>query len=749
MNILYVGDDSPASTSRHRADALRRLGHTVEHVNPFADLSRHVQGWRGILHYRTGYRLLGPQVRQWLEQQKARLTQAGKTPFDLCWVDGGELLGADVIDGLHALASKVVLFNHDDPTGGRDGARFNTFRAALPKYDLCVVVRPFNVDEFRALGARDVMRVFMTYDEVRHASPPQDGSIPAEFDNDVVFIGRNMNGEGRDLLLLALVQQGLKPAIWGDNWQRSAVWNELKPYWKGGSIAGSDYVNAMKHARICLGMLSKGNRDQHTTRTMEIPYAGGLLCAERTDEHQALYAEDVEAVFWATPEECAAKCKALLADPQRIAAIKRAGHARVIHNQVGNEDVCRAVLSRLAHTQTPMQHRVFVFDSHPVQYKAPVYQALERTTPGLFEVIYASDASVKGYKDIEFGVHFAWDTPLMDGYTHRVLNNENPDQKGKPAQYHGKGIYQMLKRERPAAVMLTQSHYHFDHAAYFSALRLGIPILIRQETQDATYAQQRSVVKSTLRNLAYRAYYAPARHFFVFGKLNQTHLLAHGVSKARMSFARFSVPDPLQGWATEAKQTAADAKRSELGVAPGKRVLGFFGKLIPKKHPDLIFDALDHLPAASLAKLELMFVGAGELEPMLRSRAEAALQRHGVRTHFTGFINQSHLPGYYLATDLMVLPSRHLGEAWGLVVNEALQAGCAVAITDGVGCHVEFGQLARVKVSPVEDAAKLAASIAALIDQPRDFDWARDAMATYSTEAAAKSLHAVFKELAS
>lgn len=394
-----------------------------------------------------------------------------------------------------------------------------------------------------------------------------------------------------------------------------------------------------------------------------------------------------------------------------------------------------------------MSGKVFVFDTHPVQYKAPVYQKIEELTPGLFEVIYASDSSVKGYKDVQFGVHLAWDTPLMQGYQHRVLGTEDASKSPTPAQFSGKGVFELLKRERPAAVMLTQSRYHFDHVAYFSALWLRIPILIRQETQDVTYAQQRSAVKSVLRSAMYRAYYAPARHYFAFGRLNHEHLRSHGVPEARISFARFSVPDLIEHWGVEAKQQAADQMRAKLGVASGKKVLGFFGKFIDKKHPDLIFDALEHLPAEQRQRVELMFVGAGDLEPVLRERAAQALARHGVRTTFTGFINQTALPDYYLATDVMVLPSRHLGEAWGLVVNEALNAGCAVAITDGVGCHVEFGHLARVRVSPVEDAQALARSLGELLAFSRDFSWALPDMQGYSTQAAACALHRVFKEV--
>jgi spore maturation protein CgeB len=742
MKILYIGDTSPSSTSRHRSDALERIGHEVTRLSPYQALSGYLQGWAGVLHYRTGYALMRRRVQAWVEQALEALP-----PHDLCWVDSGDLLDDVAVRRLRMFCGRVVLFNHDDPTGGRDGARFNTFMKGLPEYNLCVVVRPFNVDEYLQCGARSVIRTHMTYDEVRHAPvDAPDGRVPAQFDNDIVFIGRNMNGEGRDLVLLALIRAGLKPAIWGDNWQRSPVWPELAPFWRGGSIAGRDYVDAIRHARICLGMLSKGNRDQHTTRSMEIPYAGGLLCAERTAEHQALYEEGEEAVFWSSPEECVAVCRALLADPVRIARIKAAGRARVISNRVGSEDLCRTVLAQVAAQRaTPPRQRVLIMDVQPVQYKAPVYQALEVMQPGLFEVVYASDTSVKGYRDAEFGVTVAWDTPLMSGYRHRVMGNEREGCTGEPRQYHGRGLWQLLKQVRPAAVMLTQSRYHFDLWAYACAVLQGIPVLVRQETQDAMFAQQRGWLKSRVRSGLYRLYYASAQHFFVFGQLNRQHLLDHGVKRIDTSDAWFSVPDPLEWWDEARKLEARRALRASLAIADDAKVVGFFGKLIAKKHPDLILEAVRRLSPEQARQLHLVFVGAGDMGPQLQKQAEALHAECGVQVHFPGFINQSALAPWYLATDVFVLPSRHQGEAWGLVVNEALQAGCAVAITEGVGCHVEFGGWERVRVTPVEDAAALARSLAELLPMPRDFSWARTGMAAYSTRAAAASLRRVFE----
>ena len=155
MRVLYLGGAHPSSTSRHRADALRRLGCAVTHLDPQEAIAAQTKGrWLGALHYRTGYSLTRAVVESWLQRQLH-----GKDRFDLCWVDSGELLGPKAIADLRDRAGYVVLFNHDDPSGPRDRLRFMTLRAAIAQYSLCVVVRDINVAEFQSLGARDVMRV--------------------------------------------------------------------------------------------------------------------------------------------------------------------------------------------------------------------------------------------------------------------------------------------------------------------------------------------------------------------------------------------------------------------------------------------------------------------------------------------------------------------------------------------------------------------------------------------------------------
>ncbi len=54
-----------------------------------------------------------------------------------------------------------------------------------------------------------------------------------------------------------------------------------------------------------------------------------------------------------------------------------------------------------------------------------------------------------------------------------------------------------------------------------------------------------------------------------------------------------------------------------------------------------------------------------------------------------GFLNQSELPAAYIAADLLVLPSGW-HETWGLVVNEAMNFGLPIVVSDRVGCAADL-----------------------------------------------------------
>ena len=84
---------------------------------------------------------------------------------------------------------------------------------------------------------------------------------------------------------------------------------------------------------------------------------------------------------------------------------------------------------------------ILILESHPVQYRAPVYRCLQRLRPDKFNVVYATDCSVRGHIDNGFGLKVKWDEPLLSGYPNLVLNNERGTPLSHARSLHGKGIF--------------------------------------------------------------------------------------------------------------------------------------------------------------------------------------------------------------------------------------------------------------------------------------------------------------------
>ncbi|MCP9890265.1 glycosyltransferase family 1 protein [Cyanobium sp. Aljojuca 7D2] len=294
------------------------------------------------IDYRTGFRFV---QRHLLNSLSLELLSLQLQP-DLIWINGGELIGKSILAWLRRKFScKIVLYNNDDPTHSRDGRRFAALRKTFPLYDLCVLCRSETSLESQALGSRKSLRVWMSYDEILHVKP-QHTSLETS-NNLVSFVGTLIPGESRDRFLMKLLCAGLPLSIIGDRWIRSPFFKTLNAYYEGLSVSGDRYSLALAAPAVSLGLLSHGNRDLSTQRSFETPACGGLFCAERTSEHQLLFEDGVEAVFWDSADECIAACKDLLADPLRNQAIRKAGEDYIHIGGYGNEDVCLQILNSI------------------------------------------------------------------------------------------------------------------------------------------------------------------------------------------------------------------------------------------------------------------------------------------------------------------------------------------------------------------------------------------------------------------
>ena len=353
--------------------------------------------------------------------------------------------------------------------------------------------------------------------------------------------------------------------------------------------------------------------------------------------------------------------------------------------------------------------------SHPIQYQAPLLRRIAREPDIDLTVLFGSDFSVRGYKDSGFGVEVAWDVPLLDGYRSQFLPRLRDSGNVSPLSPISRGILRRLHNPdgSPAFDALWVHGYASINAlhAILAANALGIPVLLRAESWLAD--RQRSLSTLAAKHLFLQLLRPAIAATLPIGSRNRDYW-AHYFGP---DMPQFLMPYAVDNayFAARAAATDPNQLRAQLNLTPGRPIILFASKLQTRKHADHLLEAYARLCASSPTAVPyLLIVGDGEERASLEARArELALE--GVR--FLGFRNQSELPGLFALADVFVLPSRH--EPWGLIVNEAMAAGCAVIVSDEVGAHSDLvTDGVEGFVFPVGDIDALTSAIARAVSTP-------------------------------
>ncbi|HUF47144.1 MAG TPA: glycosyltransferase family 4 protein [Vicinamibacterales bacterium] len=370
-----------------------------------------------------------------------------------------------------------------------------------------------------------------------------------------------------------------------------------------------------------------------------------------------------------------------------------------------------------------MRHRVAVVASHPIQYQAPWFRALAEAVD--LEVFFCHRQDGAGQAAAGFGQAFDWDVPLFEGYRSSWL--ENRAREPSVDRFGGCDTPEVADRladGRFDACIVSGWYLKSYLQAIRACRRLGVAVLSRG---DSHLGGPRRTVTRAAKYLPYRWLLGRIdAHLFV-GSANRAYLRHYGVPEERLFFAPHFVD---RGWfagrANEARRGGqASALRREWGIDPDGRVALFVGKLIDIKRPGDFVAAMGRL-AADGARVHGVIVGAGPLEGRLRTAARAA----GAPVTFAGFQNQSALPAYYAAADVLVLPSH--AESWGLVCNEAMSCGVPIIVSDGVGAGRDLTDGRRTGlVYPAGDTSALAAAVRCMLEAVRlESEAVRQALAT-------------------
>lgn len=345
MRILFVGKLGAHQTSAHRMQAMVRLGHQAVGFDTTVYAS-----CGGALASRVRLRTL---VGRAVSRLNADLLEAARRGgSDLVWFDKATYVRPGTIRALRAAGIYTVHHNLDNPFGPRRDPGWRLILDALPDYDLHVVPRACNLQDYRQAGARDVVLMPFAFEPGLQFPPPHDWSDRDRI-NEVVFIGSPYDDRAAFLTELWR-RHGIAVRIWGTSRWRSALDSAAyAALVQGTELWDDDYRIGIWRSRICLSFVTHSNCDDVAHKSFEIAGSGGFLLAEDTPGQRAAFVDGEEAVLFRRPADCADRIRRYLPDEAARRRIAAAGRQRAVASGYSNDARIALVLDHVRHRMAP------------------------------------------------------------------------------------------------------------------------------------------------------------------------------------------------------------------------------------------------------------------------------------------------------------------------------------------------------------------------------------------------------------
>ncbi|MCV9965668.1 glycosyltransferase family 4 protein [Pararhizobium sp. BT-229] len=251
-------------------------------------------------------------------------------------------------------------------------------------------------------------------------------------------------------------------------------------------------------------------------------------------------------------------------------------------------------------------------------------------------------------------------------------------------------------------------------------------------TMDPTLGKAGRLVFGTIETILAKMF---TDHLVCVSEDEYAHARSLGVPERKLSVIVNGVAPPLPDM--------AKTVRASFGIPMDAFVFGFVGRLSPQKAPERLIEAFRNA-ASRLPGAQLIMVGAGELEPKIRSAiAESGLQKRiRLTSAFTG-------PQAVAAFDVLVMPSRY--EAMSYVMLEAAAAGKPIVSTDVGGASTAIDKDRSGLIVPNDgDIAKLANAMVESADPERYRHLsaaAQERMSDFSMEQMIDKTEALYRRL--
>ncbi len=305
---------------------------------PF-DFARYLGGLGRLVNWAYHRALAGPLV--WRLNADLR-TAARQSRPDVVLIDKGIFVTPATVRYLSKQAGLTIQHNLDNPFGIMGEKSWRLLMEAIPLYDIHFVPREINLADYRAAGARQVLRVPLAFEPTVHYPPPptwreQDRPIGvsytgAPYDDRADFIGR------------LLTDHGIAVDVRGNRWERVLAPEIAARIYRGPSVYGEAYRRRFWESKLCLAFVTRANCDQVAHKSFEIAASGGVLLAEATAEHLSVFEQGKEALFFTDLADCARLIREYLPKPEARAEIAQAGHRRAVEAGYSNDERLRQAM---------------------------------------------------------------------------------------------------------------------------------------------------------------------------------------------------------------------------------------------------------------------------------------------------------------------------------------------------------------------------------------------------------------------
>jgi len=336
------------------------------------------------------------------------------------------------------------------------------------------------------------------------------------------------------------------------------------------------------------------------------------------------------------------------------------------------------------HGPSPAQatRRVCIVTNIPAPYRVPVLNALAGM-PGL-------DLSVMYCARSEPDRH--WDLPPLT-HAHRFLEGRVWARSGRYVHFNP-SVWPALRLLAPHIVVTTGFNpTHLMAWAYTRAYRVAHVAMT-----DGTDHSEASL--GPLHRQLRRAVFSTSRAFVVASRGGERLLQQYAVEMNRVHRSPL-IANPAVDWRPES-QAARDID------------MLWSGRIEPVKNLEFALEVAAGTARRVGRTLHLAVLGSGS--QMARMQQLAAALSGQVRVTFAGHVAQPDLPGWYARSRLFLFPTRW--DPWGVVANEACEAGVPVIVSPHAGAAGELVLDHRNgRILPLEAPAWIAACAELLADE--------------------------------